>query len=275
MPCFASGGTGSNLCRPNPGAFYLMPKLSFMKWYPADWIQDTRGLSLQAKGAWIDLLNFMWNSAQRGLWQGSYEELSWLIGTTVQTAQAIVLELSKVADVKIENVSVTLKNRRMIKEDLSYKLASERQSRYRSNANNDRSVTAKTLDVRLKTLDVKTTTTTKSKREPFVIPTAEEVKSYIHNQGIQVDAALFFSYYESNGWKVGKNPMKNWKAALGVWQRNGLNQGGQNGEPRYKSIFEQAAERRRKEGPGGLRKEIPAGSVFDRIRNLPKVLPET
>ena len=52
----------------------------------------------------------------------------------------------------------------------------------------------------------------------------EEVLEYISirlgiNQG-KTEAQKFFNYYESNGWKVGKNPMKNWKAAANNWITN-------------------------------------------------------
>ena len=36
-----------------------------------------------------------------------------------------------------------------------------------------------------------------------------------------VDAEKFIDYYTSNGWKVGKNSMKDWKAAVRTWERNG------------------------------------------------------
>ena len=36
----------------------------------------------------------------------------------------------------------------------------------------------------------------------------------------KIEAEKFFNYYESNGWKVGKNPMKNWKAAANNWITN-------------------------------------------------------
>lgn len=54
----------------------------------------------------------------------------------------------------------------------------------------------------------------------FSVPTIEELQSYIEEKGLSVDAVKFHSYYESNGWKVGKNKMSNWKAALITWERN-------------------------------------------------------
>lgn len=50
-------------------------------------------------------------------------------------------------------------------------------------------------------------------------PTIDEVKEYVKEKKYTFDPEAFFSYYESNGWMVGKNKMKNWKAACATWQR--------------------------------------------------------
>lgn len=55
----------------------------------------------------------------------------------------------------------------------------------------------------------------KSKR--FAKPTIQEITDYINEKGYSIDANRFFDYYESNGWKVGRNPMKDWKACLRTW----------------------------------------------------------
>ena len=49
-------------------------------------------------------------------------------------------------------------------------------------------------------------------------PTIEEIEAYINEKCYNVNAEQFFSYYESNGWKVGKNNMKNWKRAVVTWE---------------------------------------------------------
>ena len=51
-------------------------------------------------------------------------------------------------------------------------------------------------------------------------PTLEELKAYCKERKNNVDPEKFFDYYSSNGWKVGKNPMKDWKAAVRTWERN-------------------------------------------------------
>lgn len=50
-------------------------------------------------------------------------------------------------------------------------------------------------------------------------PTLDEVKEYCSERGNKVDPERWFDYYTSNGWKVGKNPMRDWKAAVRTWER--------------------------------------------------------
>jgi len=56
----------------------------------------------------------------------------------------------------------------------------------------------------------------------FVPPTLEEVRAYCkerHYGTLDVSPQRFIDYYTSNGWKVGRNPMKDWKAAVRNWAR--------------------------------------------------------
>jgi len=62
-----------------------------------------------------------------------------------------------------------------------------------------------------------------SKAKRFTPPTLEEVTAYCIERGNNVDAQHFIDYYTSNGWLVGKNKMKDWKAAVRTWERNGYN----------------------------------------------------
>lgn len=61
-------------------------------------------------------------------------------------------------------------------------------------------------------------TTTKRKR--FEKPSISDIKQYCMERNNNVNAEHFFDYYESNGWKVGKNSMKDWKAAVRTWERS-------------------------------------------------------
>lgn len=63
-------------------------------------------------------------------------------------------------------------------------------------------------------------------RVNFKIPDRKEVEIYFSDKGSVLDIANdFYDYYESNGWKVGKNPMKSWTSAASRWMRNNQNGG--------------------------------------------------
>ena len=51
----------------------------------------------------------------------------------------------------------------------------------------------------------------------FTPPSELEVEAYITEKGYDFTAEAWMSFYQSNGWKVGKNPMKDWKAAVRTW----------------------------------------------------------
>ena len=57
----------------------------------------------------------------------------------------------------------------------------------------------------------------KPKRKNFVKPTVEEIEAFCKEKKYTVNAQQFFNYYESNGWKIGRNAMKSWQAAVQNW----------------------------------------------------------
>ena len=56
-------------------------------------------------------------------------------------------------------------------------------------------------------------------RKRFRPPTVEEVEAYCFERNNKVDAERFVDFYASNGWRVGKNPMKDWRATVRTWER--------------------------------------------------------
>lgn len=59
--------------------------------------------------------------------------------------------------------------------------------------------------------------TTKTK---FIRPTLDEITIYCQERNNNIDPQQFIDYYSANGWRVGKNSMKDWKAAVRTWERN-------------------------------------------------------
>lgn len=60
----------------------------------------------------------------------------------------------------------------------------------------------------------------KVRAKRFVKPNVEDVIDYCNERNNNVDAEKFYDYYSSNGWKVGKNSMKDWKASVRTWEKN-------------------------------------------------------
>ena len=56
-------------------------------------------------------------------------------------------------------------------------------------------------------------------RKRFTPPTVDEVRAYCQDRQNGVDPQRFVDYYSSNGWMVGKNKMKDWKAAVRTWEQ--------------------------------------------------------
>jgi DNA replication protein DnaD len=58
----------------------------------------------------------------------------------------------------------------------------------------------------------------KKERMLFIVPSLQEVSAYCQERNNNVDSQKFFDFYESKGWMVGKNKMKDWKAAVRTWE---------------------------------------------------------
>ncbi len=66
-------------------------------------------------------------------------------------------------------------------------------------------------------------------------PTVEDVVTFCNEKGITIDAQAFVDYYEANGWRVGKNPMKDWRAAVRNWARRDAERKAEKTAPQVKT----------------------------------------
>ena len=69
----------------------------------------------------------------------------------------------------------------------------------------------------------------------FTPPTVEEVTAYCQERGNNVNPQRFVDYYSSNGWMVGKNKMKDWRACVRTWEQKD----GKKPEPKYPVVVPQ------------------------------------
>ena len=111
---------------------------------------------------------------------------------------------------------------------------------------------------------------TQKTRAVFVKPTVQEIIDYVLEIQATVDAKSFWDYYESNGWRVGRNPMKDWRATVRQWQSRNQ-QGNGNGRTGNQT----AAEKREQLNASGFdwireaAAEAEAAASSDHGGNLP------
>lgn len=60
----------------------------------------------------------------------------------------------------------------------------------------------------------------RGKRTKLVPPSVDEVRAYCKERNNDVDPEAFVNFYASKGWMIGKNRMKDWKAAVRTWEKN-------------------------------------------------------
>lgn len=111
-------------------------KLPFLQFFPADYMRDTRVLSLAAKGGWVDILCMLHGASIRGSMELPIVGWARLMGATVDQAEAVIseLEVMSIADVTRCNGNVTLTSRRMVREYISRNQNKMRVARHRDNA---------------------------------------------------------------------------------------------------------------------------------------------
>jgi len=111
------------------------------QWYPNDYLRDTRILSLSTRGAWADMLNFMWYAIERGILTGTHEQFARMLSCSIGEIENVINELNvtKVADVTNCNGIVTVINRRMRNEEKERKSTRLRVQKFRNAKCNDAS----------------------------------------------------------------------------------------------------------------------------------------
>lgn len=100
-------------------------------------------------------------------------------------------------------------------------------------------------DIVPKRLDIRDKSIENNKR--FIKPSVKDIADYCNNNNYNIDAERFYDYYESKGWKVGKAPMKDWKAAVRMWSRNNKDQKPQSKVPDFTMPERYKNQRRQKD----------------------------
>jgi hypothetical protein len=223
-----------------------MGKLPAYLHYAKDWLTDTNlcRCSKAAKGVWIDILDVMFLNVIRGV-ACTEDEIAW---TDIEIAQAIggdvIANIESINELLAKGVcrrnkTGAIYSKRMVADEKERTLAKERMRKMRRSANvttvvtpmlrpcsgtanaNSISCIDSTNSNNLFTNEsVHAERAPPKKRKTFQPPSPEEVATYCAERQNSVNPDIWFSYYESNGWKVGRNSMKDWKAAIRYWEMN-------------------------------------------------------
>lgn len=148
-------------------------------------------------------------------------------GQLITGRKSIATFFTNISESKVQRVLKTLENERQIEQQttprnrlitivnwIEYQ-QSEQQNEQQ--VNNKRTTNEQQVNT---TKNVKNVKNVKNNIYIFKKPQIQEIRDYCLERKNNVDADKFYNYYESNGWKVGRNSMKDWKAAIRTWERN-------------------------------------------------------
>jgi uncharacterized protein YdaU (DUF1376 family) len=176
--------------------------------YPNDWIGGTMGMTFEEKGAYIELLMMQFNRGHM---------TSHMIGQTVGQLW------DKVQDkFKIDSEGLYFNERLDIEKDKRKAFTESR----RNNINGENQYTKKGghLNGHMTShMEDGNEIVNVDKNKKFKIPEIEEITKYCQERKNSVNPQKFLNHYISNGWMVGKNKMKDWKAAIRTWENSQYN----------------------------------------------------
>lgn len=161
------------------------------------------------------------------------EMLSVIFRRNLNTVRLALQTFEKFGMIEIVNDTITIPNwgkhqsldalekKRKYQRDLMRKKRAEKMlCDANCEANSDANVSLLDIDIEIdKEEDIISSADKPQKTKRFTPPTVEEVRAYCKERGNNVDAEKFVAYYTANGWKVGRNAMKDWRAAVVTWER--------------------------------------------------------
>lgn len=208
-----------------------MPELPWEKWFYSDWLSE-EGLTLcepSTRGIWADAINRMM-SAHSYFIEGDFRQLAKLCRCSEVQIQAAICEIKtfKIGNITQHGTNTKIVCRRFerafrIKELRSKagKISATKRQHHPQHDVSTPSAYAYASDSASKEGGLGETRPSR-----FVSPDFPTVKLQAAKIGLsETEAEHFFNYYESNGWRVGKNPMRSWTHALTNWKLNQQNYG--------------------------------------------------
>lgn len=173
--------------------------------YSSDFLTGTLLMSMEQKGKFITLLCIQHQKghlSEKDMLHicGSYDEDVFTKFQKDAQGKFYNIRLEEEVD-KRKAYSESRRNNRKKKEDMNNTSSSYVEHMENENENED---------------------VNNKKSNRFVKPTIEELSEYMDSINMNDVSNKFFDFYESKGWMIGKNKMKDWKSAVRTWKPNNL-----------------------------------------------------
>jgi hypothetical protein len=203
-----------------------MGKNPAFQFYPSDWTRDMDDQDLEIEGAWIRIICRLWWSEKRGEATKTLKEWARILRKTDKKTMKIfqiLFEKHIASGSLLDNQNITIISRRIVRDN---EISQIRRASGVLGGNPKLIKTSNILDNQ--TVNQKPTPSSSSsssiknnkKNIIGIPPKIEDIKIYCSERGNGINPEQFFDYYESRGWMIGKNKMKNWQAAIRTWEKN-------------------------------------------------------
>ena len=205
---------------------------AYLPLYTADYLRDTRALSPMEHGIYLLLLMTYWDS--RNPLPLNAEKLAMLAGARSKEEMAALSHVLEAFFVRLEDGYYQVRMDREIARAnaLSRKRSDAGKAGKDASVRRRKALNAKAIQASAKQVSALaeqvplslslSPSPGRTKRNGtnaarFVPPTIEQLEAYIAERRYSVNARRFLDHYQANGWKVGRNPMKDWQAAVRTW----------------------------------------------------------
>jgi len=219
--------------------------------YPNDWIGGTMHLDFECKGAYMELLMLQFNrghmtSHMIGQVLGHRKDIIWSQIHDKFVTDGTYFWNQRLKEEKEKRISYSESRRNNLKGKNQY---SDSKGHIRGHMTSH--MENENVNVNEDIND------NKSESKKFKKPELSEAQDYFRELGHVSEAQSFVDFYESNGWRVGRNPMKDWRAASRNWIKNKDKYGKQKIRPLAAQYKEQAGQGgRTNSGPSEFIREM-------------------
>jgi uncharacterized protein YdaU (DUF1376 family) len=263
---------------------FIVAKSPAFQLYAADFYMDTASWTIEEVGIYTRLLFYQWVNGSIPM---DEKRLSRIAGTTPKSFNKWFSAIkSKFSPLDRENlINLRLEESRQKQEEyhnarkLGGLVASHKrwgEKKEVSSANSSANRIGNSKSVALHTSS-SSSPSIKKKNTIFIIPTLDEVSGYCIERGKGINPQTWMDHYTCNGWMVGKNKMRDWKASIRTWEMRGGNGDGSGPNRRPGAPYPQTGRGQDDRSRGlGIPKEykpehIPLITEEERQRNLERL----